>query len=110
MALTTKIDENDEKKEIVLLFVAHDGIQQEALWREWLDLDGSAVKSKIGIAVQANSFLELTSGHLFVEENRTDVKRFTSWGDLEVPLSIQKSLRSILDRFVNAERIYVISG
>ena len=103
----------EENVEICLLFVAHDGISQPALWMKWLnekDGNGMSIRHKFGVAVQCNNFEKLKSGKSFAETFRIDVQRPTSWGKLLVPLTIQKSLQIALTKYPNCRRFYIISG
>lgn len=103
----------EENVEICLLFVAHDGISQPALWMKWLnekDENGMSIRHKFGVAVQCNNFEKLKSGKWFAEKYRIDVERPTSWGKLLVPLTIQKSLQIALTKYPNCKRFYIISG
>lgn len=97
------------KAEVVLLFIAHDGIKQPELWKKWRAELGEH-SGRIGFAIQANNTNECESGQEMVQEFRIDVKRRTRWGKLSVVTTIQNSMQQSLLRFPRAKRFVLISG
>eukprot|EP01083_Nonionella_stella_P058796 153948_1 len=107
---STLLAASNESVEICLLFVAHDGVSQAALWEEWLNESPASIGAKFGIAVQCNNNNALKNGRQFAAKYRIDVQRATQWGKLLVPLTIQKSLQISLTKYPNCSRFYIISG
>jgi len=88
--------------EVVVLFVAHNGVNHPDLWRRWLQ--GSAVRA----FVYCNPDVALPAGEW--EGRRLKAHRETRWGHRSIVYATQAALAEVLVRAPRLGVVYIVSG
>jgi len=90
--------------DVVLLFLAHDGINNIDIWKRWFQEDSS---------VDCLIYMPRPSDDIFIKQHlasREILAMPTKWGHKSLVLVFQAMLRESLVKFANATTFYLVSG